>query len=323
MLKKNKKTKGAKAKTTKKKKAKGEEKKSILALLKTKKGKVGLRGMIAGLVIIILGNQAAGFTGMSQLGDLSMIGGIIVAIMPLAMLQMAEGKRQGSIDRNLPIFLLAVSGGVKAGKTLLSSIESAADRNMGSLTPELINLKANLSWGMPVEEAFANLTKKVNTRMASRVIILLQQAMNSGGDVADTIDTIQHHVSEMSKLEKERKAALQPYIFTIYISFAVFLAISLILVTQFFTEVEVVKVQLQEAADASGVGVEGVGAFGAILGVDVPELVKTLFHMTLVESIFGGLAAGKIGEASFTAGIKHVVILTVLTVIAFMGVGAM
>jgi len=320
MLKKNKKTNGAKAKTTKKKKDKGEKK---IPFFKTKKGKVALRGAIAGIAIMILGNQAAGFTGMSQLGDLSMIGGIIVAVMPIAMLQMAEGKRQGSIDRNLPIFLLAVSGGVKAGKTLLSSIESAADRNMGSLTPELINLRANLSWGMPVEEAFANLIKKVNTRMASRVIILLQQAMNSGGDVATTIDTIQHHVSEMSKLEKERKAALQPYIFTIYISFAVFLGISLILVTQFFTEVELVKVQLQEAADAAGGGADQVGAFGAILGVDVPELVNTLFHMTLVESVFGGLAAGKIGEASFTAGVKHIVILVVLTVIAFMGVGAM
>ena len=42
-----------------------------------------------------------------------------------------------------------------------------------------------------------------------------------------------------------------------------------------------------------------------------------MFNMALVESVFGGLAAGKIGAGSYVAGIKHIVIMVVISVIAF------
>jgi flagellar protein FlaJ len=47
-----------------------------------------------------------------------------------------------------------------------------------------------------------------------------------------------------------------------------------------------------------------------------------MFHMSIVESIFGGLIAGKIGEGSYVAGIKHVVILIVISVAVFTMIGA-
>jgi len=40
---------------------------------------------------------------------------------------------------------------------------------------------------------------------------------------------IQQHVTDLQNLEKDRKASLAPYTYTIYISFAVFLGISVIL----------------------------------------------------------------------------------------------
>ena len=52
---------------------------------------------------------------------------------------------------------------------------------------------------------------------------------------------IQKHVSEMQNLEKSRKSALQPYTYTIYISFGVFLAVSVLLTSSFFTEIEKVQ----------------------------------------------------------------------------------
>ena len=109
-------------------------------------------------------------------------------------------------------------------------------------------------------------------------------------------------------------------IFTIYISFAVFLGITVILVSQFFTQIEVVQKSLQETVRTSGA--QPGGAFGALLGVKVADLKSTMFHMGIVEAIFGGLAAGKIGEASFIAGVKHVVIMIVITIIAFVAIGA-
>jgi len=157
--------------------------------------------------------------------------------------------------------------------------------------------------------------------MARRVMVLLKLSMNIGGDVAGTIDVIQKHVTEMANVEKERKAALQPYIYTIYISFAVFLGITLILITQFFVEIENVQNSLRAAVEGTAIGTGGVKGFDSILNISVPMLKKTVFHMTIVEAIFGGLAAGKIGESSIIAGVKHVVVMTILAVVAFMAVG--
>lgn len=297
------------------------DKKLTVSFLSTKKGKTVVRSVIAGVVILVALTQISAYTGIVMLQDIGLVGGFIIAILPTVMIQLNESKRRDNIDRNLPFFLLSIGGSVKAGMSLIRAIEETADRNMGSLTPELQNLRANISWGMPVDEAFDNFVERVDTRMARRVMVLLKLSMNIGGDVAGTIDVIQKHVTEMANVEKERKAALQPYIYTIYISFAVFLGITLILITQFFVEIENVQETLRAAIEGSAIGTGGVKGFDSILNISVPMLKKTVFHMTIVEAIFGGLAAGKIGESSIIAGVKHVVVMTILAVVAFMMVG--
>ncbi len=247
------------------------------------------------------------------------LAGIIAIIFPMIQVGIRENKRRDSIDANLPIFLLSLVSSVESGLSLLRAVEEAADRNMGSLTPELKNLRANISWGMPYHEAFDVFHKKVGTKLAKRVSILLQISMDIGGNVTSTLNLIQQHVSEMQNIEKDRKAQLAPYIYTIYISFVVFLAISIILVTQFFTEVETVQNQLRQTAEEKNISL---GMFGSILGVQVSVISSTMFQMSIIEAIFGGIAAGKIGESSFVAGIKHVVILIILTVLAFGATGA-
>jgi flagellar protein FlaJ len=254
-----------------------------------------------------------------MIGTVGMIGGVLVMVMPMLMKSVNENRRKDSIDSNLPIFLLSLVSSVESGLSLLRAVEEAANRNMGSLTPELKNLRANISWGMPYHEAFDVFTKKVGTKLARRISVLLQISMDIGGNVTETLDLIQHHVSEMRNIEKDRKSQLAPYIYTIYISFVVFLAVSIILVTQFFTEIEVVQDQLRTTAEQKNIQL---GMFGAILGVRVNEITGIMFNMSLVEAIFGGIAAGKIGEGSFVGGIKHVIIMIVITVIGFSFMGA-
>ncbi|MGQ0376246.1 MAG: type II secretion system F family protein [Nitrososphaerota archaeon] len=292
---------------------------NISAFLATKTGKQTMMMVVVGVVLLIAGPQLAAATGMEMLGTVGMIAGILVMVMPMLMKSVGENRRKDSIDSNLPIFLLSLVSSVESGLSLLRAVEEAANRNMGSLTPELKNLRANISWGMPYHEAFDVFTKKVGTKLARRVSILLQISMDIGGNITDTLNLIQHHVSEMRNIEKDRKSQLAPYIYTIYISFVVFLAISLILTTQFFTEIQVVQDQLRKTAEEKDIQL---GMFGSILGVKVNVITSLMFNMALVEAIFGGIAAGKIGESSFVAGIKHVIILIVITVLAFAGMGA-
>jgi len=263
--------------------------------------------IIASVSVIVISLKLSEFTGSTTIKDVGIIFGIMVGIIPLTIHQLREVQRRDSVDRNMPVFLLALLSSVQSGSNLIKAIEQAAERNLGALTPELKNLKANISWGTPIEDAFENFAKRTGTRVSRRVTVLLEMAMRIGGDVSENLEMIQKHVSEMQNIEKSRKSALQPYTYTIYISFAVFLS------TSFFTEIE----KVQDTLLAAGNGKGKAGLFSSIADMDISKLKSALFNMAIIEAVFGGVAAGKIGSGSYVAGTKHVVVMIIMAVIAF------
>lgn len=267
--------------------------------------------IIASISVIVISLQVSEMVGSTMIKDVGIIFGIMVGIIPLTIHQLREVQRRDSVDRNMPVFLLALLSSVQSGSNLIKAIEQAAERNLGALTPELKNLKANISWGTPLEDAFENFAKRTGTRVSRRVTVLLEMAMKIGGDVSENLEMIQKHVSEMQNIEKSRKSALQPYTYTIYISFAVFLAVAVLLTTSFFTEIE----KVQDGLLAAGSGKDGL--FGSLADMDVSKLESALFNMAIIEAVFGGVAAGKIGSGSYVAGTKHVVVMIIMAVIAF------
>ncbi|MBS3922326.1 MAG: type II secretion system F family protein [Nitrosarchaeum sp.] len=281
------------------------------SILKNEIVKSVMFSIVASISVIVISLQVSEAVGSAMIKDVGIIFGIMVGIIPLTIHQLREVQRKDSIDRNMPVFLLALLSSVQSGSNLIKAIEQAAERNLGALTPELKNLKANISWGIPLEEAFENFAKRTGTRVSRRVTVLLEMAMKIGGDVSENLEMIQKHVSEMQNIEKSRKSALQPYTYTIYISFAVFLAVAVLLTTSFFTEIE----KVQDGLLAAGSGRDGL--FGSLADMDVSKLESALFNMAIIEAVFGGVAAGKIGSGSYVAGTKHVVVMIIMAVIAF------
>ena len=267
--------------------------------------------LIASITVLSMSFYFSEYSESTTIRDVGLIFGILVGIVPLTVHQLKQVQRRDDIDRNMPMFLLALLSSVQSGTNLIKAIEQSAERNLGALTPELKNLRANISWGTPIEDAFENFAERTGTRVSRRVTVLLEMAMKIGGDVSENLEMIQKHVSEMQNIEKSRKSSLQPYTYTIYISFAVFLAVAVLLTTSFFTEME----KVQEGLLASGSGTDGL--FGSLATMDISKMESALFNMAIIEAVFGGLAAGKIGAGSYVAGTKHVVAMIVIAVIAF------
>jgi len=284
-----------------------------LSVFHSKKLRTIIPAAIAGLIMIILSLYYPPLAEDSSTQTSGVVFGALAMIVPTTLLHLKETQRKDNIDKNLPLFLLALSSAVQSGANLIRAIETTADRNMGPLTPELKNLRANISWGMPIEDAFENFAKRTGTKMSRRVSTLLEMALKIGGDIRANLEMIQQHVTDLQNLEKDRKASLAPYTYTIYISFAVFLGISVILSSQFFSEFLVVQKML---IDSPGI-TEG-GMFSSIIDMDIEALNSILFNMSIIEAIFGGLAAGKIGSGNYVSGIKHIMIMIVMAVVAFM-----
>jgi flagellar protein FlaJ len=282
-----------------------------IPLVRTEKFKIMLASGIASMIIVIISFSLSSAISTTT-RDIGMIFGILAGVIPITLLQLKEVQRKESIDRHLPLFLLSLVSSIQSGSNLINAILLVPERNMGALNPLLRNLKANISWGMPIEEAFKIFTERAGTRIAKRVIVLLEIAYKNGGNISENLETIQKHVTELRNLETERKSALKPYTYTIYISYVVFIAIAVILSSQFFTQIDVVKTLIEKESLPGKSNV-----FSALSGVNIAELDKMLFNMAVIESVFGGIAAGKIGSGSYVAGIKHVVAMIVMAVIAF------
>jgi len=282
------------------------------SILGNSKVRLVIISIAASLSVIISTQLLGSFSGSSSIKEIGLIFGVIAGIVPMTLFQLKEVQRRDSIDKHMPVFLLALLSSVQSGANLIKAIEQTANRNLGGLTIPLRNLRANMSWGMPMDEAFAHFADSTNTKISRRVTVLLEMALKIGGDIDENLDMIQKHVTEMQNIEKNRKSQLAPYTYTIYISYAVFLAVAVLLITSFFTEIE----KVQESLISGGGASEG-GLFGSLASMDIALMEAALFNMSLIEAVFGGLAAGKIGAGSYVAGIKHVVVMIVLAVIAF------
>jgi len=183
--------------------------------------------------------------------------------------------------------------------TLPQAIEEASKRDYGPLTKELKKINAQMSWGMPLEEALQLFAKRVNTPLIRRTVPLIIEASRSGGKVEKVFDPLGKFVNSILIMEKERKAQTRPYIAIIYVAFYVFLFTIVLLFKTFF------------------VNIEGTPILGSAI-MSAEETERLFFHMAAFQAFFGGLIAGKMSEGSLNAGLKHSFVMLASMYLVFM-----
>jgi flagellar protein FlaJ len=222
---------------------------------------------------------------------------ILIAITPLAMLNYVEYKWRKAVDEHLPDLFRNIVQAQETGMTLPQALENASKRTYGPLTAEMRKMTAQISWGMAFEEALLAFSKRINTILVQRTVPLILEASRSGGHVEKVFDPMGKFVQTTLLLEKERRTQTRPYIAIIYVAFFVFLFTIILLFKSFF------------------ISVEGLPMLGT--AVMSPEAMKRIFfQMTIVQSLSGGLVAGKMGEGTITAGLKHSIVLMIVGYIA-------
>ncbi len=221
----------------------------------------------------------------------------VVAVFPPAVLDYMEYRWKKGIDERLPDLFRSIVQAQQTGMTLPQALEETSKRNYGSLTPELRKMVNQMSWGMSFEEALQGFSKRVGTTLVQRTVPLIIEASHSGGRVEKVFAPMGNFIQATLTIEKERKAQTRPYIAIIYLAFFVFVFTIILLFKTFFVEME----------DSPITGF-------ATLSSD--EAWHIFFRMSSMQAFFGGLVAGKMGEGTVGAGLKHSVLLLVSGYIA-------
>jgi flagellar protein FlaJ len=215
---------------------------------------------------------------------------LTITIFPPAVLAHLEYRWKRSIDERLPEMFRSIVQAQQTGMTLPQALEEASRRNYGSLTNELKKMVNQMSWGLTFEKALEEFGKRVDTPLVQRTVPLIIEASHSGGHVEKVFAPMGDFIQVSLTMEKERKAQTRPYIAIIYVAFFVFVFTIVLLFKTFFIEL----------------GSSSIIGFSALAS---DEAWRIFFHMSIIQGFFGGLVAGKMGEGTVGAGLKHSTIL--------------
>jgi flagellar protein FlaJ len=228
--------------------------------------------------------------------------GILLTIAPPSVAFFIDNNWRSGIDANLPNLLRDIADAQRTGLSLPRAVSESSKRNYGPLTPELQKMAAKISWGIPFDQAMRSFTDTADTELNNRAAILILEAQRSGGVIEDIFDSAQKHVEDILALRKERLGQMKPYIWIIYAAFVIFLLVIVVLFNTFFYPMSEMYTEFQ------GNQFQNLG-----LNPQVLDTYEILFlHMTLVEGLFSGLVAGKMGEGKAKSGLKHSAIMVLI-----------
>jgi len=235
--------------------------------------------------------------------DLIVLGGI-VAVFPSAAATFMDRRWRAAIDKNMPYLVKEISEGTRAGLSFPRAIEASAERRYGPLTKEIKRIVTQLSWGATLEEALRTFAERVDTLSTRRTSFLLLEASRSGGNIQEILDAIYDHVNGLDMVERERASRIRPFIWISYLAFAIFVVVGVLIFKVFFANIVEVWAQTPTG-------------FFASQPIDLNAVTRVFYHMAQIEAFAGGLIAGKMGEASMGAGLKHSLILMIMAYLVF------
>ena len=254
---------------------------------------------IAGLIFII-GSILVYLTNPTL--DYMIVIGFTIAVTPPGIASIMHSRWKGKIEKSMPEFLRDLATSHQTGMPLQVALEHASKRNYGPLTTELKTMVAHMSWGMNFNDALMEFSRKIDLPLVEKATVLIIEAARHGGDLSDIFNSTAKYVDNVNSWTDKRRMQTLPYVAIFYFSVVIFLFIIIIISNMIFLPMSQMD------------------AGGAVLMKPIlaPLEARRIFmHTALLESLFGGILAGKINEDSFLGGLKHAAVLAVTSGIAF------
>lgn len=234
--------------------------------------------------------------------DYMILAGFTIAVVPPGIASIMHSRWKGKIEKSMPEFLRDLATSYQTGMPLQVALEHASKRNYGPLTTELKIMVAHMSWGMNFNEALMEFSRRIDLPVVEKATVLILEAARHGGDFSDIFNSTARYVDNVNSWTDRRKMQTLPYVAIFYFSVVIFLFIIIIISNMIFLPIS----QMKES---------GIGLIQPVLA---PLEARRIFmHAALLESLFGGILAGKINEDSFLGGLKHAAVLAVTSGIAF------
>jgi tight adherence protein B len=151
------------------------------------------------IFVLFLPNFIAGLLVGSALG-------FMFSRLPAPIIQYLKNKRAYTFNLQMVDALTLMSNGLRSGLNLLQAVTLVVEEMPNPIRQEFNLLLAQNRVGVPIDEAFVNLSKRLDIDdldMFATAILILRE---TGGNLPETFDTIAHTIRERVKLTAKVKA---------------------------------------------------------------------------------------------------------------------
>ncbi len=236
-------------------------------------------------------------------------------ILVLVYLMFRSEARKMVVEATLPDFLSLMAANVRAGMTIDQSMWYAAKPEFGIFSREIRSIVKSSFSGEPFDKALNRLAIRFNSRTFERTLILIKQAMATGGEVADVLEMTAEDARETAIQKKEIASSL-----TVYEIFVVFASA---VGTPFLFSVAGKLIVVLEKAftyiPSGGIAMEQMGNLVRPTAPIVTSLQFFYFSIgaIFITTLFSSLILGSIKKGSRIQGIKYFPFLLMLSYIIF------
>ena len=253
---------------------------------------------------------------------------IIVNVGNYVFLNLRKDARRKAVDEVLPDFLLLASANVRAGMTVDQALWYAAKPEFGLLSEEVTVIAKRSFAGEPLDKSLDALAARFDSKTLKRAVILIKQAMASGGEIASILERTGEDARKMQILRKEIAASLIMYV--IFIAFAAAFATPflfsvshqlLVRLESVFAQVPTINIQEMTSQMASTTGSVPRSFINLQIG-RLPITSQAFFIYTIVMLIvtntFSSLIIGVIHKGDKKEGLKYLPILLVVSLTVYL-----
>jgi len=175
----------------------------------------------------------------------------------------------------------------------MQAMPSIYKRDYGILSKYIRRLHIESSWGIPFFDAFIKMGRATKSKMVNKSISAVMGTFLSGGDLKRIFSAIGLHAREIRKIKESIRGRVKIITITCYLIFSCLLFSVYIIATTFLPSIA-------EMMDVATFSVE--------------DFKTLIFHLMLIQSLFAGLIAGQMAEGSIFSGVKHSIILVIITI---------
>jgi archaeal flagellar protein FlaJ len=276
--------------------------------------KTHIFGIGIGLLLVLL--DLIFFLNEEDKSTFLFIMGIVITIVSLPFIAslILEGKKDQEISEMFLEFSRNLAESVATGTPISKSIINMRNKNYGALSSNIQKLANQISIGIPVSKALEIFANDVNNPVISRAVSLISEAEKAGGEIDYILESTAKSISEVERLKKEKKAAVQNIVVQGYIIFFIFVGIMLIIEFKILPLTEGLS-----NMQGSGINLFGnsnptnYGTNGNVNPAETkkPESINPMLFLLVFQGLFAGLVIGKVTEGSLKSGIRHSFILTI------------